>query len=115
MQASLIDVCLGGYLLDHHNRPGELLLGAHVDGTTDRKAVLDDLLQELNGLDVDSESFDYDEAKGALKSLFAESYGTDLSGLFDASLETPTEEELEMSEPCQAWFLLEWDEPEEES
>lgn len=110
MQASHIDTCLSCYLQDHHNRPGELLLGATVDGTTDAKEVLDELLQELNARDIDSESFDYDSAKGALKSLFAERFGTDLSDLFDPSLETPTDEELEMSEPCQAWFLLTWDE-----
>jgi hypothetical protein len=116
MQASHIDTCLGGYLLDHHNRPGELLLGAAVDGETTRHDVLQELLQELNARDIDSESFDYDSAKGALKSLFADAYGTSEEALgkpFDASLEVPTEEELEMSEPCQAWFLLEWEEESE--
>lgn len=110
MKAQLIDVCLGCYLLDHHNRPGELLLGAAVDGNTTQGEVLDELLRELNARDIDSESFDYDSAKACLKSIFAESFGTILDGKFDASLETPTEEELEMSEPCQAWFLLTWDE-----
>lgn len=111
MQAQLIDICLGCYLTDHHNRPGELLLGVEVDGTTDRKEVLDGLLSELNARDIDDESFDYDTAKGCIKSLFVEGYGTDLSGLFDASLDVLTDEEREMSEPCQAWFLLTWDSP----
>jgi hypothetical protein len=110
MQARHIDTCLGCYLLDHHNRPGELLLGATVDGNTTQAEVLWDLIHQLQGLDIDSESFDYDSAKACLKSIFAESFGTILDGKFDASLETPTEEELEMSEPCQAWFLLTWDE-----
>jgi hypothetical protein len=113
MQCQLIDICLGSFLTDHHNRPGELLLGVPVDGTTDRKEVLDGLLQELQARDIDSETFSYDEAKACIKSLFVEGYGTDLSGLFDASLDKPTDEELD--ESCQAWFLLTWTEGDPDS
>jgi hypothetical protein len=117
MHCQLIDVCMGCYLQDHHNRAGELLLGAAVDGTTSRYDVMQELLSELNARDMShDESFDYDAAKGAIKSFFAEAYGT--SGLrldveFDVSLEVPTDEELEMGEPCQAWFLLTWETSEE--
>jgi hypothetical protein len=113
MQASHIDTCLGGYLLDHHNRAGELLLGAIVDGTTTQGEVLEELLRELNARDIESEAFDYDAAKGALKSLFSEAFGTVLDKPFDASLEVLSEEDLDMAEPCQAWFLLEWEEEED--
>lgn len=108
MQASHIDTCLGCYLLDHHNRPGELLLGAAVDGNTTQGEVLEELLRELNARDIDDESFVYDEAKGALKSLFCGAFGTVLDGKFDPSLDLRNED-YDDSEPCQAWFLLTWD------
>jgi hypothetical protein len=109
MQASHIDTCLGCYLLDHHNRPGELLLGATVDGNTTQGEVLDELLQELQARCIDDESFDYDAAKACIKSIFCEAFGTILDGKFDASLDVLTDEESDMSEPCQAWFLLTWE------
>lgn len=108
--AQHIDTCLGGYLLDHHNRPGELLLGAIVDGETTYQEVLDELLTELNGRDIDDEAFDYDSAKAAIKSLFSEVGVSTLSTkLFDPSLDVMTDEDRDMAEPCQAWFLITWE------
>lgn len=38
-----IDTCLSCYLTDHHSRPGEVLIGVPVDGSTSRGAVMDEL------------------------------------------------------------------------
>lgn len=109
MDATHIDTCLSCYLQDHHNRPGELLLGVVVDGTTTFREIKDELLSELNGLMIDSESFDYDEARKAIGEAFLPI--ANLDDKFDASLDVPGEDE-DFADPCQAWFLLEWEEEE---
>jgi hypothetical protein len=110
MDATHIDTCLSCYLQDHHNRPGELLLGTEVDGATSYQEVLDGLLSQLNGLDRDPDSFDYDAAEAAIRERF--STVSDMSKPFDPSLEVIPAEELENAggEWCVAWFLLEFEE-----
>ena len=85
-----------------------------MDGTTSHQEVLDELLSELNARDIDDDSFVYDYAKGAIKSLFLDHIG-DMSTPFDASLDILSEEEAEMAEPCQAWFLVKWDVEEDDA
>lgn len=110
--AQHIDTCLSGYLNDHHNRDGELLLGAYVDGNTTYQEVLDELLSELNARDMTFDgSFNYDSAEAAIRDQF--STVPDMSKVFDASLDVLSEEEAEMADPCQAWFLITWDASEE--
>lgn len=105
MQAQHIDTCLSCYLTDHHNRPGELLLGASLDGTTSGLDVMWELIHQLQGLNIDSESFDYDSAKACIKSLFTGL--PEINAPFDASLEMRNDDD---EESCQAWFLLTWKE-----
>lgn len=106
MDVTHIDTCLGCYLQDHHNRPGELLLGVPVDGSTTYQEVLDALMDELTWRDADP-SFDY----GLAKVLAIREFETvsDMSKPFDSSLEVSTEEDDGMQEDCQAWFLITWD------
>lgn len=112
MNVTHIDTCLGCYLTDHHNRPGELLLGVSVDGSTTYQEVKDELLSQLNGLDRDPDEFDYDAAEAAIADEF--STVSDMSKPFDPKLEVIAAEELENAggEWCQAWFLFEWEEAE---
>lgn len=110
LTCSHVDTCLSSFLLDHHNREGELLLGVFVDGSYTEGDLLAALLDELRdaSASIDSDylpGFDYDSAKAAAKSLFA---GRDLSEPFDSSLEIV--EADDMAEMVQAWFLFTWKE-----
>lgn len=115
MDVTHIDTCLGCYLQDHHDRPGELLLGVIVDGSTTYQEVKDLLLQELNGLSLDPSEFDYDAAEAAIRSEFETV--SDMSKPFDPSLDVASMEpgpdedrfENEFSDYCQAWFLFEFE------
>mgnify|MGYP000982322190 FL=1 len=102
---------LSSFLLDHHNRDGELLLGVFVDGSYTEGDLLAALLDELRDASAsidpdDVPGWDYDSAKAAAKSLFAD---LDLSEPFDSSLEIV--EADDMAEMVQAWFLFRWDYP----
>lgn len=118
--ATLIDVCLSSFLHDHHNRRGELLLGAYVDGTTTLADLRSELLQELQAYGHDlvygrDDELDDAAARAAIDELFAGH--SDLSRPFDASLEVIAEEDREDmggDEMCQAWVLLQWEPKEEE-
>ena len=44
----LVDICLPDYLQDHHNRPGELLIGVSLCGQGARQAA-QDLIDDING------------------------------------------------------------------
>lgn len=109
MQVTHIDTCLGSFLLDHHNRPGELLIGVVVDGETSYQEVKDELQSELQNRLLDAGGFDYEAAANAIDEEF--STVSDMDKPFDSSLDVLTDEERdEMLEPCQAWFLLTWTE-----
>lgn len=109
MKATHIDTCLSCYLQDHHNRPGELLLGVWVDGTLSYQALMEDLIQELHSLSVEDESFDYEAAEAAIREQF--STVSDMSKPFDSSLEIQSEADRDdCLEWPHAWFLLEWEE-----
>jgi hypothetical protein len=109
-----IDTCLPGYLRDHHNRDGELLLGVYVDGNSTVKDVLSDLVNEFRDIAYDmGESragYDHDKAKAALMRLTDENADR-AAKLFDSSLEIPDGHPDDIGESCQAWFLLTWEVP----
>ena len=111
-----IDTCLSCYLHDHHHRDGELLLGAIVFGDTTIGDVLDELQSEFNavGWDLANErrGYDHEAAQAALDRLRAENADR-LERPFDSSLDLANEDE-ELDDYCQAWFLLTWDVPDEE-
>lgn len=119
MQAQLIDVCLGCFINDHHDRPGELLLGVYVDGSTSRHDVMSGAIDEMRqiGFDRLPEMVEgmtgTDAAKAAIKTLFCESFGTTPEALakpFDPTLEVPSGDSgLDGGDYCQAWFLLTWE------
>lgn len=111
MTCAHVDTCLSSFLLDHHNREGELLLGVSVDGSYTEGDLLAALLDELRDASAsidpaDMPGFDYDSAKAAAKSLFDDAA---LGDLFDSSLEIV--EADDMAEMIQAWFLFTWDVP----
>lgn len=140
---SHIDTRLPSFLGDHHNRDGELLLGVFVDGAATIGQVLDGLRDEYRQIAYEMGSnrlgFDYDAGLAAIEALIADKAGI-AHKPFDASLDGPPSDEderffddednfdeeafeaaveeyenaLEMSEQCQAWFLIHWDVPEEE-
>lgn len=119
LTCSHVDTCLSSFLLDHHNREGELLLGVFVDGNLTNGGVLRELLIELHtataSIDpADLPGFDYDSAKAAAKSLFADFSPNEMDrGLFDSSLDIDedADDEIDADEMAQAWFLFRWDYP----
>ena len=109
-----IDTCLSSFLLDHHNRDGELLLGVAVDGASTVGNVLDDLEAELREVILEEGErggFTYEGARQALADQRNENLDR-LDRLFDSSLEVLSDDDFNM-EHCSAWFLLTWDETEE--
>ena len=113
MNLAHIDTCLGCYLTDHHNRPGELLLGCYVTGRTTYADIKSYLMSEVSGF-IDREDWTrehYGQAREAIGAAF--SPVRDLHAAFDDSLDIPgDEQDDDGSEPVQAWFLLTWEVPE---
>lgn len=111
---SHIDTCLGSFLTDHHNRDGELLLGVTVNGESTIGAVFHDLFMELNEVALDNGDqggFNYDEAGKAIRALRDENHPMELDrSYFDSSLDIPDDDEFNMEEQVQAWFLIQWEE-----
>ena len=106
-----IDTCLGSYLLDQHNREGELLMGVFVEGPQTTFSEVADALEteffELISHAIDSSpTFDSVAAEAALENFTEElrSYGGEP---FDSRLEEPDED---FEEHVQAWFLMRWGE-----
>lgn len=114
---SHIDTCLSCYLYDHHNRDGELLLGVFVDADSTVGEVLDALADEYHQIGWEmGESrlgFDYEAGEAAIAALKVENADR-LERIFDSSLERVPEDEDDIGEACQAWFLIHWDVPDEE-
>jgi hypothetical protein len=114
----LVDVCLGSYLQDHHNRDGECLFGVYVDGRTTVREVRDMLKDEVRSTgDRIDESVSDEAIAAAIDSVFLPDK---LDLIFDSSLESPEldedDEPLEEfdGESCQAWFVLTWPTPDDE-
>jgi hypothetical protein len=113
-----VDTCLSCYLLDHHNRDGELLLGVYVTGESTVENVLHDLAMELNETNLEDGErggFNYDKASASIAALREENKDR-LDRLFDASLDVPSDEEFNEApdEMPQAWFVITWNVEEEE-
>jgi hypothetical protein len=111
-----IDTCLSSYLQDHHNRDGELLLGVYVDGNTTIGDILRDLESEFNQMfleDGERGGFNGDKASAAIAKL-KEDNKDRLDTIFDSKLETPSEDDEDMGESCQAWFLIHWNVPDDD-
>lgn len=124
LSISHIDTCLPCFLTDHHNRDGECLFGVYVDGSTSRLDLMNELIDEVRQTgDRLPESISDDAVKACIKSLFAEAYGTTEEAFalpFDPSLDIVNHENLADAdaggdEVPQAWFLLTWDVPDEET
>lgn len=107
----IIDVCLPDYLTDHHNRPGELLLGTPVCGMTYASDVREGLYEAFTSLADPGvpDSISDLQVEEAISRPFDEAY--EVGEYFDESL--PSNEELGDGEWPQVWGLLEWDVPEE--
>jgi hypothetical protein len=113
-----IDTCLSCFLNDHHQRDGELLLGAIVFGDTTIGDVKNELLSEFDSVGWDLASdragYDHDKARKAILDLFRDVHPMELDRTaFDSSLDLRDEEDDESGDYCQAWFLITWDVPEE--
>lgn len=101
-----IDTCLSCYLLDHHTRPGEVLLGIPIDGASTYAQLREDLENEVSGYTGDVPEGWYDAARAAI----AEQFSTvpDTAVPFDPNVDLSEEDENE-GDFCQAWFLFTWD------
>jgi hypothetical protein len=102
-----VDTCLPDFLTDHHNREGEFLFSVSVNGKTRNCEVEEELYVLLNSFDLSGRfgDFDYDAAKNSIAELFPDILSTTY---FDASLEYPSEEDLEDDDwySVQAYFVL---------
>lgn len=115
MKCQHIDTCLSSFLLDHHNRPGSLLVGVFADGNSTfgdiRRELLSELAQATNAIDPDDlPGFDYDAAKQAALALFADKHPMELDrSLFDESLDLNEDDDGDGGDYAQAWFLFTWE------
>ena len=90
------DTCLACYLTDHHNRPGELLLGIPCNGQDETYAA-EELIDELNAADWGlPESFDYRAFDAEAR---AAGVGVDLTS------DDPADSD-DGGDMCMAWFLV---------
>lgn len=112
IEVKYIETCLSEYLTDHHNRPGELLLGLPAVGLDEEEAVetlWDDLCSRDDGsLHLPKVTEDQ------LKKTFAEAVkGVDFRPFDENGLRLTGPEDpdwdlaCEEYQPC-AWFLLTW-------
>lgn len=95
------DTCLGDYLQDHHNRDGEMLLGASLGGTPE--ATVDDLWYEVAEIPDDLTE---EQVRTALKEAVA---GVDLSYIDEHGNPQDEIDEDRDSEEPKAWFVLSWE------
>jgi len=115
-----IDTCLSSFLNDHHNRDGELLLGAIIFGDTSIGEVKNELLSEFDSVAYDlageRAGYDHARARAAILRSFADVHPMELDRkAFDPSVDLRDEgDEDSCEEYCQAWFLITWNVPEEE-
>lgn len=98
-----VDTCLPCYLQDHHNRDGETLFSAAIDGNTTFAMVHDMVLAEFDAREM-PDGFDYYSASLTIAKYF-ERYDRD--AFFDGSLDVP-DPDLDdcSSDSCYAYFVL---------
>ena len=97
-----VDTCLPCYLQDHHNREGERLLAAPVDGGTRTWLVKESLRDEINAADLPTAEH-YTAARAALATLFA---GAHPFAVFDPYLDKASDDDR--AEAVYAYFVLRW-------
>lgn len=100
VECCYVDTCFSCYLTDHHNRPGELLLGIVPHGQTESEAVTE-LYEEMNAADY---GFPWGRVSPQqLRDALAEG----VAGIDFTSEHEPGEEIEEMP---YSWFVLRWEE-----
>lgn len=98
-----VDTCLSCYLQDHHNRPGELLLGVAVDGASTYAAVEESLLAEFESAmwDYDIPAEIADDLDKAVRATIIKKFShvrDKTVALFDSSLDSPPSDDPDSDE-----------------
>jgi hypothetical protein len=107
--ARYIDTCLPDYLLDHHNRPGEMLVGAYLGMTL--SDTVEDMLHNMDD-DAALPSYDQDELKRTVRNALV---GVDLrmvdtnGNRSDVPVADVSDEDMGNMSESQVWVLLTWD------
>lgn len=100
-----VDTCLPSFVLDHCNGETEALVGVPVYGSTTYASLRDDLrIDAYECVDLPPDVTRQD-ISGAIDDLFSDV--SDMSKLFDPSLDPATDDEQD--EHCYAWFLVSWE------
>lgn len=112
---SFYDACLPDYFGGHH-KP---VLQYPVDGSTTRKDLYNGLLSELTqgviDYEIDENQLDYESIKNAIKDCIFWSDNCNDKDFVFPTLETiPEDNELESSDMCYAFFVVEWEDMESE-
>jgi hypothetical protein len=104
-----VDTCLSCYVQDHHNRDGECLFGVYVDGSMTVEAVKAGLIDEVRSTgDRLPDEITDEMVRAAIEETFADA---DMSAIFAPGADVPADDDDDMSESCQAWFVLTWETP----
>jgi hypothetical protein len=105
INARYIDTCFSDYLQDHHNRPGECLVGAYLGGTIE--SAFDDMLNDVNVPD----HIDQDEIAHAVRGALE---GVDLRPFDEHGNRLDVIPDDYEGGESQVWVLLTWAYPEED-
>lgn len=111
LSISHIDTCLPCYLQDHHNREGEVLLQASVDGSTNYRQVHAALFDQWhNEAEVEiPEGYEVEQASAEIDAAFARALQEEFStvtkwdAVFDPSLEMGNPDD---GDSVHAYFLV---------
>jgi hypothetical protein len=106
VSVSHIDTCFPEYLTDHHGRDGEYLAGVYITCASTCGEVRDELLSDILGCANLPDWITDDMLEKAVDDELPASVS---DSTFDDSLESSDEESP------QAWFLLTWEDEEDES
>ena len=112
---SFYDACLPDYFGGHH-KP---VLQVPVDGNTTRKELYSSLLSELAqgviNYEIDFHRLDYDAIREAIKECIFWNDNCNDQDIVFPTLETlPEDDELECGDICHAFFVIDWEEMEDE-
>jgi hypothetical protein len=110
---SFYDACLSDYFGGHY-KP---ILQCPVDGSTTRKELYNGLLSELaQGVidyQIDENQLDYDAIREAIKEgIYCKPDCKDNDIVFPTLETLPEDSELESSDMCHAFFVVDWEETE---
>ena len=104
INARYLDTCLPDYLQDHHNRPGEMLVGAYLGDNVDNTVE-----QIIDGLDMDAAlppDWDVDALRGAVAAALE---GVDLRPFDEHGNRLDVVPDNYDGTESQVWVLLTWD------